>query len=248
MSRNASDGSRARFSLVLAIAFLVHVLALVLAPGPAQKLFSQKTIQVQLTFTGTPQQTTPEPAPPPSEPRLTEVAPVSPPTPQPGITTVSPAVVPQQPTTKVEPATTDKADPAPAASESASSSAPSSDPEKVAQQSTRQLPLLSPYELEIRRYIAREVRYERLLTELEVPHQLTLELQLMRNGALERASIARSSGNKNLDRLARQAALMASPFPAVPEEQKERRFKVELLFNPAAASSTSDATIAAEKG
>lgn len=94
-------------------------------------------------------------------------------------------------------------------------------------------PELSPYELTIRRAIARELRYTASMAELESPRRLMLEIELMDNGILRRASVTETSGDDSLDYQARQAALVASPFPAVPEEQQERRFTVELRFTPA---------------
>lgn len=113
---------------------------------------------------------------------------------------------------------------------------------KPRQESTApQNPELSPYELTIRRAIARELRYIASMAELESPRRLMLEIELMENGILQRARVIETSGDDGLDHQARQAALVASPFPAVPEGHQERRFTVELKFTPASAARESQA-------
>ncbi|MDX1590046.1 MAG: TonB family protein [Oleiphilaceae bacterium] len=101
-------------------------------------------------------------------------------------------------------------------------------------------PPLPPYELEIRRSIARALRYNGAMAELDSPRRLMLEIELMDNGIVKRASVTESSGDERIDRQARQAALVASPLPSVPAHYSKRRFEVELRFNPSALTARSD--------
>lgn len=87
---------------------------------------------------------------------------------------------------------------------------------------------LSDYEIQLWEKIAGEVRYGDALADLREPKTVTLELRLMDNGALRRARIAESSGSGALDRMGRQAALSASPFPEPPDGSG--RFRVRLIF------------------
>ncbi|XOZ33710.1 TonB family protein [Halomonadaceae bacterium KBTZ08] len=88
----------------------------------------------------------------------------------------------------------------------------------------------SAYEITLWERIAKAVAYTPLLKELGTPHEVVLELRLMRNGALRRAKVTTSSGIPDLDEVAREAALAATPFPDPPEGR--RRFSVRLLFEP----------------
>ena len=92
---------------------------------------------------------------------------------------------------------------------------------------------LSDYEIRLWEKIAGEIRYEPALDNLSESRALTLELRLMDNGALRRARIVESSGSDALDRLGRQAALSASPFPEPPNGSG--RFRVRLIFEPPGA-------------
>ncbi|WP_077528866.1 energy transducer TonB family protein [Vreelandella utahensis] len=89
----------------------------------------------------------------------------------------------------------------------------------------------SDYEIALWERIAREVEYTPLLAELEGPKEVVLNLRLMVNGALRRAQVSTSSGIPELDGVAREAALAATPFPEPPEGR--RRFSVRLIFEPA---------------
>lgn len=89
----------------------------------------------------------------------------------------------------------------------------------------------SDYEIALWEKIAQQVGYTPLLTELDQPREVTLNLRLMTNGALRRARVEASSGFEELDGMAREAALAATPFPEPPENQ--RRFSVRLIFEPA---------------
>ncbi|MGM0434049.1 MAG: TonB family protein [Pseudomonadota bacterium] len=89
----------------------------------------------------------------------------------------------------------------------------------------------SDYEVALWERIAREVEYTPLLAELEGHKEVVLDLRLMVNGALKRARVATSSGTRELDGIAREAALAATPFPEPPEGR--RRFSVRLIFEPA---------------
>lgn len=89
----------------------------------------------------------------------------------------------------------------------------------------------SDYEIALWERIAREVEYTRLLEELKEPREVILDLRLMVNGALRRVRVNTSSGMAELDGVARQAALAATPFPEPPEGR--RRFSVRLVFEPA---------------
>lgn len=89
----------------------------------------------------------------------------------------------------------------------------------------------SDYEIALWEKIAQQVGYTPLLTELDQPREVILNLRLMTNGALRRARVEASSGFEELDGMAREAALAATPFPEPPENQ--RRFSVRLIFEPA---------------
>ncbi|WP_295717748.1 TonB family protein [uncultured Halovibrio sp.] len=89
----------------------------------------------------------------------------------------------------------------------------------------------SDYEIALWEQIAREVEYTPLLAELEEPREVVLDLRLMTNGALRRARVGTPSGIPELDGVAREAALAATPFPVPPEGR--RRFSVRLIFEPA---------------
>ncbi len=88
----------------------------------------------------------------------------------------------------------------------------------------------SDYELKLWEKIAGQVDYTPLIAELDGPREVVLQLRLMANGALRRATIETSSGVADLDRVAHEAALAATPFPDPPEGR--RRFSVRLIFEP----------------
>lgn len=89
----------------------------------------------------------------------------------------------------------------------------------------------SDYEIQLWEQVAKALEYTPLLTELDRPREIVLELRLMGNGALRRARVGTSSGSPELDGVAREAALAATPFPQPPEGR--RRFRVRLIFEPA---------------
>jgi len=135
-------------------------------------------------------------------------------------------------------------DPEPSPSETASAPSPASEAEvagsrgsregeaSISQLSPDDMPDLSEYEQELWRLIAAEVRYDEIMTTLERTHTVTMELSLMRNGALRRVRVTEPSGIERLDRLAREAALIASPYPQPPPEEGRRDYQVELRFMP----------------
>lgn len=106
----------------------------------------------------------------------------------------------------------------------------------VTQLSTEDAPQLSDYELALWQQIAGEVRYSPILDELDQPHSVILELRLMRNGALRGVRVTEGSAIDDLDQLAREAALRASPYPEPPDAERDAglRFRVELRFTPGA--------------
>lgn len=70
------------------------------------------------------------------------------------------------------------------------------------------------------------------LRELDNPVYVTVELQLMSNGTLVKADLARRSGVDSLDRAAYRAALGASPYPEPPHSSGRKRYRVNLVFSP----------------
>ena len=90
----------------------------------------------------------------------------------------------------------------------------------------------SDYEIALWEKIAGQIEYTPMIAEMDKPRDVILDLRLMANGALRRARIEASSGIDELDRVAREAALAATPFPEPPESQ--HRFSVRLIFEPGA--------------
>lgn len=82
--------------------------------------------------------------------------------------------------------------------------------------------------------ISRELAKRPVPTPRELPEAITVEveLQLMKNGVLTRASITRSSGYERVDQAAYRGALSASPYPPPEAGGAGNRFRVELVFSP----------------
>ncbi len=75
----------------------------------------------------------------------------------------------------------------------------------------------------------RQIRGIRALSQ---PVAMEIELQLLKNGALTRAHVARSSGVEEIDAETYRATLAASPYPEIPDNDGRNRFRVELIFSP----------------
>lgn len=92
-----------------------------------------------------------------------------------------------------------------------------------------------PYLVKLATHLATRLETQRIpaIRELTESNTMELELQLLRNGALTRAKIIRSTGIEQIDRAAYRAALSASPYPEPPADQSgKRRFEVKLVFAP----------------
>lgn len=91
-----------------------------------------------------------------------------------------------------------------------------------------------PYLLALIAKLARQLDQYPLpeLRQLDRPVYVTVELQLMSNGALIRADLAKVSGVDSLDRAAYRAALGASPYPEPPHSNGRQRYRVNLVFSP----------------
>lgn len=92
-----------------------------------------------------------------------------------------------------------------------------------------------PYLIKLATHLARELEEKRVpaIRELTEASTLKLELQLLRNGALIRARVMKSTGIKRIDSATYRAALSASPYPIPPSEQADNsRFEVTLVFAP----------------
>ena len=101
---------------------------------------------------------------------------------------------------------------------------------EITRLSHEEMQKLSDYELRLWERIAQAVRYQEALAQLRQERSLTLTLHIMENGTLRRARITASSGSDALDRIGRQAALSANPYPKPPESSGP--FKVRLVFLP----------------
>lgn len=92
-----------------------------------------------------------------------------------------------------------------------------------------------PYLIKLATHLAAKLETLRIpaIRELADSSTMELELQLLGNGALTRARVLKSTGIKQIDREAYQAALLASPYPPPPPDQYGKsRFEVKLVFAP----------------
>ncbi|MBQ0834279.1 energy transducer TonB [Marinobacter sp.] len=107
----------------------------------------------------------------------------------------------------------------------------SEDTTKITQSPAEQDPYL--IKLAMHWGAALETRRVPAMRELADSSTMEVELQLLGNGALTRARVVKSTGIKQIDRAAYQAALAASPYPEPPPDQAGKsRFEVKLLFAP----------------
>ncbi len=92
-----------------------------------------------------------------------------------------------------------------------------------------------PYLIRLAAHLARQLERLRVpaVTQLTDTARMEIELQIMGNGALTRASVVKSTGIRSVDEAAYRAALAASPYPEPPADSKSGdRFEVELVFSP----------------
>ncbi|MFE8072643.1 hypothetical protein QQM79_16410 [Marinobacteraceae bacterium S3BR75-40.1] len=111
------------------------------------------------------------------------------------------------------------------------------DPAEVIQKTTQETQKkVTPYHLQLAHRLMTTLRQdiltgktgERYIDALHGdPIPLSLQLKLMSNGALQRVTVTKSSGNEFVDRIMVQTALAASPYPKPPEEERMNGF----LFN-----------------
>ncbi len=102
---------------------------------------------------------------------------------------------------------------------------------RITQSPTQQ----DPYLIRLASHLAKELEQLRVpaVAQLADSARMEIELQLMKNGALTRARVVKSTGIKEVDTAAYRAALAASPYPKPPAESATGdRFEVELVFSP----------------
>lgn len=92
-----------------------------------------------------------------------------------------------------------------------------------------------PYLIQLAVHLAKELERLRVpaVSQLTDTARMEIELQLMKNGALTRARVVKSTGIQTVDEAAYRAALAASPYPEPPADSANGdRFEVELVFSP----------------
>lgn len=231
-----------RITLAISIALLLHTMVMSALPfTPPEMESHRRTVRVQLVTHGS--QPSPEnsasAAAPPS---------VSQPAARPDPVTVdSPRIheAPPEETSRESTPERSPAEPAKASAPSRTSSAstagrpeptaePETEPESITQVS-RSPQKTDPYLALLAARVGREldkrpVPYSHRINE---PVTMQLELQLMNSGALTSAKVTQSTGFEEIDKAVYRAALLASPYPAPPQEDSGRkRFRVELIFTP----------------
>ena len=231
------------FVLALSVALFLHVTLATLVnawldlPAPNKPA---PTVRVRIAPSGNPDRAAPSQSTSPSRPKKQEAASEGQPeagTPDADATTIGqtqrrpepgPASI-SETTSSKENRTAPEQTPENTPSAEKTSSAENNP--SVTQLSRNDKQKRSDYEIKLWERVAQAVEYTPVLAKLERPSEIVLELRLMSNGALRRARVGKSSGTQELDAVAREAALAATPFPEPPEGR--RRFRVRLIFEPA---------------
>lgn len=234
-----------RIGLALSAAFLIHTLIFSGLPSPIEDTPKpQHSIQFELVFPGstasvqaTSEATreTPENRNPTFEIPPTPI----PETPSPPVTTRSSGqkvpdkkAPPVQPTRPASP--THKATPRDAAPAGSQVIRPAGRAKDRLTQITPSPSNDDPYITKLAGILGKEVQKTGVpaIRQLSREVVIRIELQLLGNGTLTRARIMESSGIERVDVAVYEAALAASPYPGVPEKNKQNRFVVELRLYP----------------
>lgn len=159
--------------------------------------------------------------------------------------TRAPAAEPEEPAPPAPPPSTPEQSPASPEETTASTASPSAaagaptapSPEAEPAEITRiiQTPEeTDAYIVSLATRIAGELKRSRIraVHALSRPVAMEIELQLLESGVLTRARVIRSSGVEEIDAAAYRAALAASPYQQVPDNEERKRFRVELKFSP----------------
>ncbi|WP_113861022.1 TonB family protein [Marinobacter pelagius] len=249
-----------RIALALSVAILLHTLFLSGLPFPQPatrehhhrltlELFTPGSTPATSSQPAAPADTQPREQPAERNPRFEtpESAEKTQPAPTPVTSTSSSRTV-AEPAQRKTPPAPDKARPKPA-EQQASSSKPASvaseagEPEEMQDEAenaevtriTRSPSQQDPYLIRLAVHLAKELEQLRVpaISQLTDSARMEIELQLMKNGALTRARVVKSTGIQTVDEAAYRAALAASPYPEPPgDSETGDRFEVELVFSP----------------
>ncbi len=80
----------------------------------------------------------------------------------------------------------------------------------------------------VRKRIESEKKYPIAAQKAEIEGYTTIRMTIMKDGRLEKAEVAKSSGHEILDRAALQSVRDAEPFPPIPEEVKMSNLEVSI--------------------
>ncbi|GAA0849192.1 hypothetical protein GCM10009113_28350 [Marinobacter szutsaonensis] len=249
-----------RIALALSIAILLHTLFLSGLPFPkADAPQHHHRLTLELLTAGatpatssqpaTPAETQPREQPAERNPRfeIPEPATEVRPEPTPVTSTSSPRKV-SEPSPGNSPPAPDQTRPEPAElqaspSKPASVASEAGEPEEIKEEAdnteltriTRSPSQQDPYLIRLAVHLAQELERLRVpaISRLTDSARMEIELQLMKNGALTRARVVKSTGIQTVDEAAYRAALAASPYPEPPADSETGdRFEVELVFSP----------------
>ena len=240
-----------RIALALSIAILLHTLFLSGLPFPkADAPQHHHRLTLELLTAGATPATSSQPATPAERnPRfeIPEPATEVPPEPTAVTSTSSPRKV-SEPSPGNSPPAPDQTRPEPAElqaspSKPASVASEAGEPEEIKEEAdnteltriTRSPSQQDPYLIRLAVHLAQELERLRVpaISRLTDSARMEIELQLMKNGALTRARVVKSTGIQTVDEAAYRAALAASPYPEPPADSETGdRFEVELVFSP----------------
>lgn len=234
-----------RIGLALSAALLIHTLIFSGIPSPIEDTPKpQHSIHFELVFPGS---TASAPAAseatretPENRNPTFEISPTPiPETPPPPVTTRSSGQkVPDKEAPPVQPARpvppTHKAVPRDAAPAGSQTIPPAEQAEDRPTQITPSPSNNDPYITKLAGILGREVQKTGVpaIRQLSREVVIRIELKLLENGTLTRARIMESSGIERVDIAVYEAALTASPYPRLPEKNKQNRFMVELRLYP----------------
>ncbi|MFO7528494.1 MAG: TonB family protein [Marinobacter sp.] len=245
-----------RIALALSIAVLLHTLllsGLPFAQPDASERHHRLTLELltpgSTQATPSPSATKADAQPHERNPRfeISELAAGIPSAPTPVTSTSSPRTV-AEPSQGENPPASDKARPEPVKhnanpSKPASVASQAGEPTQTREEAetaeltriTRSPTQKDPYLIRLAAHLAKELERLRVpaVGQLTDTARMEIELQLMRNGALTRVRVVKSTGIQTVDEAAYRAALAASPYPEPPADiETGDRFEVELVFSP----------------
>jgi periplasmic protein TonB len=108
---------------------------------------------------------------------------------------------------------------------------------EVEQISTKSVAELSDYERALLTQLSQEALYDEfhpiMLYNTKTQVDYVLSLRLFKNGAIRSATLAKSSGIEEIDRLAIQTAYQASPYPAPPAKDAaiDYRYQIPIIYD-----------------